>query len=85
MGQSIKNISIAIKARRKYLLSNSKQTRRSFFLFGIALVAILNFSVPLMNVGFNSCDSVIVNLVDLLQGFIVDFSGESYPEQYVQN
>ena len=85
MEQSIKEISISIKQKRQKLINLQKKSKKSFFLLGIALVAILNFSIPLMNIGFNSCDSVIVNLVDLFQGFIVDFSGESYPEQYVQN
>ena len=85
MEQSIKEISISIKQKRNHLIKRQKKSKKSFFLLGIALVAILNFSIPLMNIGFNSCDSVIVNLVDLFQGFIVDFSGESYPEQYVQN
>ena len=85
MNESIKEISISIKQNRNHLINRQEKKKKSFFFLGIALVALFNFIIPFMNTGFNSFDSIFVNLIDLLQEFIVDFSGESYPSQFVKN
>jgi len=87
MAQSIRSISSEIKTRRKDVL-NRKTTSKSLFLSGIALIAILNFSIPLLNAEVSSCNSVFVNVIELVSRSIFpNFTGGqgTAPDQFVNN
>lgn len=75
MAQCIRKISLDIKKRRKDILNQKKQ-RKSLFFLGVALIAILNFSIPLLNAQLKSCNSVFVNAIEFVsRSVLLNFTG----------
>jgi len=84
----LREISTSIKESNRQVLSASKVKKGSYVFGIIAIVAILNFSIPLFYNGVQSYQSLFVNTVEFIESTIfINLKGgqAASPENYVEN
>ena len=84
----IREISTSIKESNKQVLKTSKVKSGSYVFGVIAIVAVLNFSIPLFYNGLQSYQSLFVNTVEFIESTIfINLKGgqAASPENYVEN
>lgn len=84
----LREISTSIKESNKQVLKTSKVKSGSYVFGVIAIVAVLNFSIPLFYNGIQSYQSLFVNTVEFIESTIfINLKGgqAASPENYVKN
>jgi hypothetical protein len=84
----LREISTSIKESNKQVLKTNKVKGGSYVFGIIAIVAVLNFSIPLFYNGLQSYQCLFVNTVEFIESTIfINLKGgqAASPENYVKN
>ena len=73
--ETLRKISTSIKEDANRLTLKRSKKPSHYFFISIALIAVLNFSIPLFTSGFTSCSSLFVNAISFIESaFFIDIN-----------